>query len=110
FEAANDHIRNQVYKKNTTRTQLVNASNWITGAGIRLGSLNMIGAPGSTIEDEFETLQLNIDCKVDHPLASLLQPYPMTDINELTEGMGYATDTWDKFSTKFNRTTPISFQ
>ncbi len=109
FEAANDHIRNQVYKKNTTRKQLVNASNWIKDAGIRLGSLNMIGAPGSTIEDEFETLQMNIDCRVDHPLASLLQPYPMTDINEMTEGMGYATDKWDKFSTKFNRTTPISF-
>ncbi len=108
-EAANDHIRNQVYKKNTTRQQLVNAATWVKQHGIRLGSLNMIGAPGSTIEDEFETLDLNIECKVDHPLASLLQPYPMTDVNEMTEGMGYATDKWDKFSTKFNRTTPISF-
>ena len=109
FEAANDHIRNQVYKKNTTRKQLINAAGWIKENGIRLGSLNMIGAPGATIEDEFETLSLNAECGVDHPLCSLLQPYPMTDINEMTEEMGYATDKWDKFSTKFNRTTPISF-
>lgn len=109
-EAANDHIRNQVYKKNTTRKQLVQAATWVKENGIRLGSLNMIGAPGSTIEDEFETLQLNVECKVDHPLCSLLQPYPMTDINEMTSEMGYATDKWDQFSTKFNRTSPISFE
>lgn len=110
IEAANDHIRNQVYKKNTTRQQLLNAAGWLKQYGIRVGSLNMIGAPGSTIEDEFETLQLNIECKIDHPLVSLLQPYPMTDINDMTSEMGYATDAWDKFSTKFNRTSPISFE
>ncbi len=109
IEAANDHIRNQVYKKNTTRQQLVNAATYINKHGIRLGSLNMIGAPGSTIEDEFDTLRLNIECKVDHPLVSLLQPYPMTDINDMTENMGYATDEWEKFSNRFNRTSPISF-
>ena len=41
--------------------------------------------------------------------VSLLQPYPMTDINDMTENMGYATDEWDKFSNRFNRTSPISF-
>jgi anaerobic magnesium-protoporphyrin IX monomethyl ester cyclase len=109
IEAANDHIRNQVYKKNTTRQQLLNAAGYIKKHGIRVGSLNMIGAPGSTIEDEFETLKLNVECGIDHPLVSLLQPYPMTDINDMTAEMGYATDKWDKFSTKFNRTSPISF-
>jgi len=110
IEAANDHIRNQVYKKNTTRQQLVNAASYIKKHGIRLGSLNMIGAPGSTIEDEFDTLDLNIECQVDHPLVSLLQPYPMTDINDMTSQMGYATDSWDKFSERFNRVSPISFE
>ena len=58
----------------------------------------------------FDTLDLNIECGIDHPLVSLLQPYPLTDINEMTSEMGYATDAWDKFSTKFNRTSPISFE
>ena len=58
--------------------------------------------------DDIETILLNIECKVDHPLASLLQPYPMTDINEMTQEMGLATDTWEEFPTLFNRTTSIS--
>jgi len=108
FEAANDHMRNAVMKKNTTRQQLVRAAGFIRDHGIRLGSLNMLGGPGSSIDDDIETILLNIECKVDHPLASLLQPYPMTDINEMTQEMGLATDTWDEFPTLFNRTTSIS--
>ncbi len=108
FEAANDHMRNAVMKKNTTRQQLVRAAGFIRQYGIRLGSLNMLGGPGSSIDDDIETILLNIECKVDHPLASLLQPYPMTDINDMTQEMGLATDTWDEFPTLFNRTTSIS--
>ena len=108
FEAANDHMRNAVMKKNTTRAQLVRAATFIKKYGIRLGSLNMLGGPGTSIEDDLETIKLNIECKVDHPLASLLQPYPMTDINDMTQEMGLATDTWDEFPTLFNRTTSIA--
>jgi len=88
FEAANDHMRNAIMRKNTTRAQLERAAAAIRGQGIRLGSLNMLGGPGATIEDDIETIRLNIACRVDHPLASLLQPYPMTDINEMTREMG----------------------
>ncbi|MHC4845877.1 MAG: B12-binding domain-containing radical SAM protein [Planctomycetota bacterium] len=108
FEAANDHMRNAIMKKNTTRAQLVRAAGFIKKYDIRLGSLNMLGGPGATIEDDFETIILNIECGVDHPLASLLQPYPMTDINDMTREMGLATDTWDEFPTLFNRTTSIA--
>ncbi len=108
FEAANDYMRNAVMKKNTTRAQLIRAATFIRKYDIRLGSLNMLGGPGSTIEDDFETIQLNIECRVDHPLASLLQPYPMTDVNDFTAEMGLATDTWEEFPVLFNRTSSIS--
>ena len=108
FEAANDHMRNAVMKKNTTRAQLIRAATLIKQYGIRLGSLNMLGGPGATIDDDIETIELNIECGVDHPLASLLQPYPMTDINDITKDMGLATDTWEEFPTLFNRTTSIA--
>jgi radical SAM superfamily enzyme YgiQ (UPF0313 family) len=108
FEAANDHMRNAIMKKNTTRVQLVRAATYIKQYGMRLASLNMLGGPGASIEDDFETVKLNIECKVDHPLASLLQPYPMTDINDFTREMGLSTDTWDEFPSLFNRTSSIS--
>ena len=108
FEAANDHMRNAIMKKNTTRAQLVRAATFIKAADMRLASLNMLGGPGASIEDDFETVKLNIECKVDHPLASLLQPYPMTDINDITRELGFSTAEWDNFPKLFNRTTSIN--
>ena len=107
FEAANDYIRNVVYRKSVTMEDIKTSSRHVKDAGIRLTSLQLLGAPGGTLQDEIDTLQLNIDCKVDHPWVSLLQPYAMTDINEFTKDMGIAVDDWDKFPEKFNRTTTV---
>jgi radical SAM superfamily enzyme YgiQ (UPF0313 family) len=107
FEAANDHVRNAIFKKHTTRKQLTDAAGWIRKHGIRLGSLNILGGPGGTIEDEFETIKLNIECKVDHPMVSLMQPYPMFEIEDTTKQMGYAVASLDQFPVNFRRTAPV---
>ena len=109
FESANEYIRNAVFKKNTTLQQLEDSAGWIKKYGIRLGSLNMLGGPGASLEDEFETVRLNIRCKVDHPLVSIMQPYPMFDIEDMTKEMGYAVAAYDDFPVKFNRTASIEF-
>ena len=107
FEAASDRIRNDVFKKATTREQLVDSARWIKRNGIRLGSLNMLGAPGGTLEDDFATVQLNVECEVDHPLCSIVQPYPEMEINEITKGMGIAVAGYDDFPAQFNREATI---
>jgi anaerobic magnesium-protoporphyrin IX monomethyl ester cyclase len=110
FEAASDYVRNAVFRKNTTRKQLTDAAGWIRKHKIRLGSLNMLGGPGGTIEDELDTVRLNIECKVDHPLVSIMQPYPEFDIEDMTKQMGYAVAAYDDFPQKFNRTSSILFE
>ncbi len=110
FEAANDHMRNEIYKKNTEREELVNASMWIRKYGIRLGSLNMLGGPGGTVEDDIDTVKLNIECKVDHPLCSIVQPYPEFELNEITKNMGIAVAEYDDFPAQFNRGTSIELK
>ena len=109
FESASDAIRNGIYRKQTTLADLRNSAKYVREQGIRLTTLNLLGAPGATVEDELATLQLNVDCRVDHPLCSLLQPYPETDINDITREMGFAVDELDQFPEKFNRTTSIGF-
>ena len=110
YEAASDYIRNAVFRKNTTLQQLEESAGWIKQYGIRLGSLNMLGGPGASLEDEFDTLRLNIRTKVDHPLVSIMQPYPMFDIEDMAKDMGYAVAAYDDFPVKFNRTASIEFE
>jgi radical SAM superfamily enzyme YgiQ (UPF0313 family) len=109
FESASDEVRNKVYRKGTTLVELRNSARYVKEQGIRLTTLNLLGAPGASLEDEIRTLELNIDCEVDHPLCSLLQPYPQTDIDDITRDMGFAVDELDRFPEKFNRTTSIGF-
>jgi anaerobic magnesium-protoporphyrin IX monomethyl ester cyclase len=109
FESASDHVRNRIYRKGTTLDDLRNSSRYLKSEGIRLTTLNLLGSPGASLDDELATLDLNVECDVDHPLCSLLQPYPETDINEITAEMGYAVDSFDAFPEKFNRTTSIQF-
>jgi radical SAM superfamily enzyme YgiQ (UPF0313 family) len=104
FEAANDRLRNEVLRKGTMRHHLTNSARYIREAGIRLTSLNIIAIPGGTLEDDMETLKLNIEAKVKHPLVSIMQPYPETDINEMTREMGLL-DQAAEFNPRFNRTT-----
>ncbi len=110
FESANEYVRNAVFRKNTTLQQLEDSASWIKKYGIRLGSLNMLGGPGASLEDELETVALNIRCQVDHPLVSIMQPYPMFDIEDMTKEMGYAVAAYDDFPVKFNRTSSIEFE
>jgi len=107
FEAASDYIRNEIFRKNTERKQLTDAAGWIKKYGIRLGSLNMLGGPGGTLEDDFETVKLNIECGVDHPLCSIVQPYPEFEINDITRNMGIAVAALDQFPSQFNREATI---
>ena len=107
FEAANDYVRNTIFRKNTERAQLVDAARWIKESGIRLGGLNMLGGPGGTLEDDFDTVRLNIECKVDHPLCSIVQPYPEFEINDITRDLGIAVAAYDDFPAKFNREATI---
>lgn len=102
FEAANDRLRNEVLRKGTMRHHLTNSARYIKEAGIRLTSLNILAIPGGTFEDDLETLKLNIDAKVDHPLVSIMQAYPETDINEMTREMGLL-DQAAEFNPRFNR-------
>ena len=67
----------------------------------------MLGGPGGTIEDDWDTVKLNIECKADHPLVSIMQPYPEFDIADMTKDMGYAVSGYDDFPEKFNRTSSI---
>ena len=110
IEAASDYVRNAVFRKNTTRQQLTDAAGWIRDHGIRLGTLNMLGGPGGTMEDELDTLRLNIECKAKHPLVSIMQPYPEFDIADMTRDMGYAVAGYNDFPQKFNRTSSIEFE
>lgn len=95
LETGNAALRNQILKRNLSDEQLVEASRLIREAGIQLLTTNMVGLPGGTLENDFETLALNHACQPAYANAFLYQPYPRTELGEHARENGYVEGSVD---------------
>ena len=99
IESGNERLRNIVLKRHISREQIVRAADLIHQAGIALITTNMLGLPTGTLEDDFETLRLNIACHAEYANAFLYQPYPHTELGEFAREAGLLAASVDEIST-----------
>jgi radical SAM superfamily enzyme YgiQ (UPF0313 family) len=92
LEAGNDRVRNEILQRNMSRQEIVEASRTIRAAGIRLVTANILAIPGGSFETDWETLELNLQCRPHFASVAVLQPYPRTDIHARAVAMGMVGD------------------
>ncbi len=95
IEAGNDRIRNGLLKRRMSKEQILEASRLIREGGLHLTTTSMIGLPTSTLEDDFETLELNIQAEPSYAHVFIFQPYPRTELGEFTREHGWMVGTFD---------------
>ncbi len=98
IEAGNDRIRNEVLRRNMSKEQIVDACRMLRDAGINVMSTNMVGLPTGGLEDDLETLKLNVKCRPAFANAFIYQPYPRTQLGELARREGLVEGTFDDIS------------
>ena len=108
IESGNDHLRNAVLKRNMSRDEIVTACRLLKRRKIRIMSFNMIGLPGETVDNVFETMRLNAECGVDYAMTMIMQPYPRTDIAEYAVQHGYFDGDFDKLDYDYYSTSVLS--
>jgi radical SAM superfamily enzyme YgiQ (UPF0313 family) len=74
-ETASEYLQNNVFKKRVSKEQLISATEIIKKEKIRLRISNIIGIPFGSLEDDLETLKLNIRCRPDYAKANPLYLY-----------------------------------
>lgn len=82
LETGNEELRMKTLNKKITNAQIRNAAGIIHAHGIKFLTSNMIGIPGETVENSFETIRLNREIKTDAVWHSVFQPYPKLKITE----------------------------
>ena len=82
LESGNMEIRRDVLKRNITDEQMIEASHLLHKYGIRFMTENLVGIPGTALEDDIKTLELNLKCNPFIANAHILQPYPGTELYE----------------------------
>lgn len=95
LETGNPELRNMILKRNMADEQIIEASALIREAGIELLTTNMLGLPGGTLQNDFETLALNHACKPAYANAFLYQPYPRTELGDYARNGGYVEGVLD---------------
>ncbi len=86
IETGREDLRNRVLKKNIKDEQIVNAARLLKKYGIKYLSSNIIGLPGETSQDAWETIHINQKIRTSLPWFSMMQYFPGTQIyREATE-------------------------
>lgn len=88
LESGNDYIRNQVLGKKVERQQIIDTARLLRQNKIKIGTFNMVGMPGETFENAWETIRLNQIIRSDYPWCSIIQPYPGTELEAFARSMG----------------------
>ncbi len=88
-ESGNETIRKNVLKRNMTDGQILNAARLFHKYGISIMTQNMVGLPDETLENAYETIQLNILVKPSYAWVSIFQPYPRTEMHAYCIEKGY---------------------
>jgi hypothetical protein len=109
IETANERLANEVLKRNIKMERLARGVRMLKQAGIVVFADNILGIPGGTLEDDFATLQLNIDLEVDYAAATLCTPYPGTGIAQYAIDNGYFDGNFELIDDSYYTESVIQF-
>jgi radical SAM superfamily enzyme YgiQ (UPF0313 family) len=109
LEAGNDELRNAVLNRNMSREEILGAAEILRQHDIAFMTNNMLGLPTGNLETDFETLELNAQCRPAYANVFLFQPYPKTALGEWAYEHGWMMGSFDDLSGSVSDDTVINF-
>lgn len=109
IEAGNDHLRNEVLERSMSKAQILRACLAFHRRGVLVMSFNMLQLPGETYAMAKETLDLNVEGRVDYAMTMFLQPFPGTEIARRAQADGLFDGNFDHLSSSYFMPSPIRF-
>ncbi len=95
LESGNEEIREVVIKKRSKNDQIVEGARLLRERGIKVLTTNMIGLPGETLDQAFETVELNMALKSDYVRANTFLLFPGLPLVEYARQKGYIDKDFD---------------
>lgn len=103
IESGNEKIRNGILRKELSNEQIINVAIILKKHKLKFLTYNMVGIPGETLDDIYQTIDLNVKIKTDYPRCSLLTPYPGTQIAKYAAERGMLEVSTDKIVASFQQ-------
>lgn len=87
-ETGNEEIRNKLLNKHLTNAQIEETAHRLHKHDIQFLTSNIVGLPGETVDNAFETIEFNQKIKTDFVYFSVFQPYPQLPLTRKMEEEG----------------------
>jgi hypothetical protein len=71
-------------------------------------AFNMLGIPRETVDDALRTLALNVACGIDHASATILQPYPGTELSRWAIEQGFFAGDFESLGMSYFAPSPFT--
>ncbi len=88
-ETGNDRLRNTVLKRNMSDEEIYHAARCLTKSGVLFRTGNIIGLPGETLDQMYETVEMNIKVKPYLGLANIFIPFPGLKLTQYAMEQGW---------------------
>lgn len=88
-ESGNDAIRRNVLKRQMSDEQIIEAGRLFHKYGISIMTQNMVGMPEETIDNAYQTIEINRKIRPAYAWVSIFQPYPRTEMHKYCVDKGY---------------------
>ena len=98
-ETASEAIRSKILNRRMTNELIVKVCSLFKKNGINIALQNMLGIPETCLEDDINTLRLNIRSGADYAITSLCTPYPGTT---MAQDYPFSRD-WDELGDYYDR-------
>jgi anaerobic magnesium-protoporphyrin IX monomethyl ester cyclase len=109
LETGNDHLRNVILNRNMSREEILGAAEILRRHDVAFMTNNMLGLPTGGLKTDFETLELNAQCRPAYANVFLFQPYPKTALGEWAYEQGWMMGSFDDLSGSVSDNTVIRF-
>lgn len=101
IEAGNSGIRDRMLKRRMSDEQIIEAHRLCDKYGIHTFTNCIIGLPGTSLDNDIESIDLSIKAKVTWIEFPIFYPYPGTELGKLTSEMGFYKPDYTQMHTSY---------
>ena len=94
-EAGSAHVRNKVLKRNMSDDILLTAFHAARKNGIGVWGTTILGIPGTTLQDDYESTAFVRKLKIAYPAFTIFAPYPGTELTQHSIDLGLLDKDYD---------------
>jgi len=107
IEAGTEHIRNTVLKRNMSDELLLTAFNLGRKYKIKIWGTTILGIPGTTLSDDFKSVDFAQRLRVAYPAFTIFAPFPGTELTEHSINLGLLERDFDYGQTSLTNTSVL---